>query len=456
MSDRHLRRPGILLVNPRNPAYRSNLPLGLAYIAAILKRSGYTVEILPCDLYHLENIHIAKYICMSKQKVIGITGVYPDLREIVRLSNFIKNACPNKIVVLGGPLVTSLPVYVMDKTGADVGVFGEAESVIIPLMEGIELDFPAALHAVPNVIFREGDQLVSSTSDTLLMPIDEIPWPARELFPMSYYLRTTKYPLDPWHACQIEMLSARGCPHHCSFCYHSGPFRLRAVADVLDEIESCMAAYEATHFYFRDDLFMSSEHRVVEFREALMSRDLAITYHINGKLDVVSPHILRILKRSGCIMIGYGLESADQTILDAMGKGFTVEQAEEGIRQTRKHGIYAVYSVMWGYPGDDDATMQKLISLLNRLAYGEFNERYPYACTPFPDSPLYRWALESGRIRSHDDFYERFRSMRTPAVNMTDMSDVEFIRCFDAAHAELRSLYAARASLWRDFFCSRR
>jgi len=161
-----------------------------------------------------------------------------------------------------------------------------------------------------------------------------------------------------------------------------------------------------------------------------------------------------MLKLSGCIMIGYGLESADQTILDAMRKEFTVEQAEAGVRLTQESGIYAIYSVMWGHPGDSDVTMRKLVSLLKRLAYAEFNERYPYACTPFPGSALYEWALKSGKIRSHDDFLERFRSMKTPAVNMTDMSDADFARCFDAALKELRSFYATRASTWREFFVS--
>jgi hypothetical protein len=76
--------------------------------------------------------------------------------------------------------------------------------------------------------------------------------------------------------------------------------------------------------------------------------------------------------------------------------------------------------------------MQKLVAFLRKLTRGEFNERYPYACPPFPGSNLYGWVLKSGKPKSHDDFYSEFQSMGSPSINMGEIDDLEFTKCFNS------------------------
>jgi anaerobic magnesium-protoporphyrin IX monomethyl ester cyclase len=174
---------GTLLINPPYPATESPImPLGLSYIAAVLEKNGVEVQVLDLlvSQYSEEKLH--RYMAEFRPEVVGVTAVtmnYPISSNILRLC---KRFDENVITVIGGPHVTFCAEQTLrEAPWIDIVVRGEGEYTMLDIVRGKKLP------EIEGLVFRKGDGMVITSDRPWIENLDELPFPARHLFPLSKY-----------------------------------------------------------------------------------------------------------------------------------------------------------------------------------------------------------------------------------------------------------------------------
>ncbi|OGV37083.1 MAG: B12-binding domain-containing radical SAM protein [Lentisphaerae bacterium GWF2_49_21] len=432
----------ILLVVYDNSSYIHYFPVGLAYIASILREKEYSVDIYNQDKEHYPDEHLTGYLNANHYDVVGISvvGGYYQYRKLLGLSKAINNSKDRPFFIIGGHGPSPEPEYFLKKTGADAVVVGEGENTIIELLKAVENK--SKLTNVLGIAYRIGETVQVNERRPLIKDIDSIPWPAYDLFPVDYY-RLIREPYAESSDFVLPMLSGRGCPFRCNFCYRMDEgFRPRSTEAIIEEIKYLKNKYRINYIEFADELLMSSEKRTMELCEGFIKSDLGFKWFCSGRLNFATPKVLSMMKRAGCVFINYGIESMDNEILKNMNKALNTDIIISGIEATLKSGISPGFNIIFGNIGENRETLEKGVEFL--LQYDDCSQRRTIRpVTPYPGSPLYYHAIKNGLLKDCADFYEnKHVNSDLLSVNFTEMSDEEFhLALLDANSRLLKNYY---------------
>lgn len=447
----------ILLINPpaeneimgNNPAIIEeergyNPPLGLLYIAAYLeKHTQHHVEILDTQVEELGYEQLRHTIAQKRPNVVGITAMTLTLIDVMKTVCTVKEVDKDIKVVLGGPHVHIFPVETINLPGVDYGVLGEGEVTFRELVDNLHR--PEALKEIKGLVFRDGDQIVSTGMRDLTQDLDELPFPARHLTPYWKYSS-----LLAKRSSITTMITSRGCPYRCTFCDrpHLGKrFRARSPRDVVDEMEACtqLGIYE---FLIYDDTFTVDAKRVADICQEVQNRGLDVGWDIRARADTVTPEMLRALRAAGCERIHYGVEAGTDKILKVLNKQITMDQVREVFRWTKQAGISVLAYFMIGAPTETRGDILQTIEFAKSLA-----PHYVHITilTPFPGTQIYLDGLAQGVFE--EDFWQHFAANPTsdfrPCYWEKDLSAAELIELLEYAYKSfyLRPGYIVRQAL---------
>jgi len=431
-----------LLVVYDQGSFISTFPHGLAYIAAVLKKVGVEVEIYNQDMHHYEKDHLTHYLDEKKFDLVGVNiiGGYWQYKKLLEISEAINKSTCRPIYILGGHGVTPEPKYFLEKTGADFVVMGEGEETIVELVSKLHRSDPW-MKEVKGLAYHLNDRVYINERRTPTLDIDNFPLPAWELFPIEYY-RLLRYVNMNNVDFIMPVLSGRGCPFKCNFCFrHDEGYRPRRIEAIIEEIFILKEKYRINVIDFSDELLMSSIPRTIEICEAFLKVNLNIKWHCNGRLNFAKPHVLDLMKKAGCIFINYGIEALDNQVLENMHKALNVKQIIEGVENTLQIGISPGLNVLWGNIGDTEETLKKGVDFL--LKYDDCAQlRTIRPVTPYPGSELYYKAIELGLLGGVKDFYEnKHINSDLLAVNFTNLSDESFHQALMEANTALLTNY---------------
>ena len=179
------------------------------------------------------------------------------------------------------------------------------------------------LAEVAGLTWRRPDgRAVRNPSRGFTRDLDALPFPARHLTRNQLYVRPDT------GAPQTTLVTNRGCPHRCTYCLANQVAglanRYRSVENVLAEIRECVERHGISSFLFRSDLFTQDKRWVRRLCEAILDGGLAISWACNSRVDTVDAETLRWMKRAGCWIAAFGVESGDQSALDRLEKNATV------------------------------------------------------------------------------------------------------------------------------------
>jgi len=425
-----------------NDSYISWFPQGLAYIASIYRNAGHELEIYNQDIYHWPESHLLDLLNGKKYDVVGVSAIggYYQYRKVLKISEAINKTKHKPFYILGGHLAAPEPEYFLRRTGADVIVIGEGEVTATEILEAIEKK--RTFSSVHGIAYMEGGKFIQTPKRELIKNIDEIPFPAWDLFPMNHYALLRMANMKNSERCMV-VLSGRGCPFKCNFCYRMDEgFRPRSADSIIEEIQILKKDYNISFIAFSDELLMSSEKRTVELCESFLKAKLDVKWDCNGRLNYAKPDVLKLMKKAGCVFINYGIESMDEKALRVMNKSLTVKQIISGIENTLAAGMSPGYNIIFGNIGETRESLQMGVDFL--LKYDDHAQmRTIRPVTPYPGSPLYYYAIEKGLLKDCEDFYEnKHTNSDLLSVNFTELSDDEF-------HA---TLYEANGKLIKNYF----
>ena len=363
-------------------------PLGIAYIAAYLRKHGHECRILDgvAQPYPLEKI--CKLV--RGYDIIGITVVSTYAVRAIELIQALKRSGISEPVVVGGPHVTVMPESLLER-GADFAVIGEGELTMRELVECLAGN--KNIEQVPGLVFYKNGRFVYTPPRAHIDPLDRIPLPARDLLPMHMYrssiARSTRQPSH-------SMLTSRGCPGVCTFCSKKTfgiKTRYFSVARIVEEFFILRNKYGAKDVAVWDDNFVTNHEMVLAVCEQLKKRNFNIPWSVESRIDVVNRKVLYALKEAGCTFIAYGIESGSQRVLEHINKQITKEEIVEAIHMTKEVGIQIRGYFMLGLPTETKEEMEDTI----RFAIELDTELVSFTIfVPLPGTAEYRRALKSG------------------------------------------------------------
>ncbi|GJQ50995.1 MAG: B12-binding domain-containing radical SAM protein [Candidatus Kuenenia stuttgartiensis] len=432
----------ILLVVYDNDSYISVFPLGLAYIASVCRKAGHDVKIYNQDVYHWPESHLLDLLNRERFDVVGVgvIGGYYQYRKLLKISAAINESKNRPFYILGGHGPSPEPEYFLKKTYADTAVIGEGEITIVELLEALERK--KELSSISGIAFLENGKCIQTPRRTTIPDIDNIPFPAWDLFPMDHYALLREANIKNSERCML-VLSGRGCAFGCNFCYRMDDgHRPRSSEGIIEEIRFLQKDYAISYIDFQDELLMSSVSRTIALCESFIKSKLKFKWFCNGRLNYAKPEVLKVMKEAGCVFINYGIESLDEKALRVMKKGLTVKQIISGIENTLAAGISPGYNIIFGNIGETAESLRLGVEFL--LKYDDHAQmRTIRPVTPYPGSPLYYYAIQKGLLKDCEDFYEnKHRNSDLLTVNFTNLSDDEFHKSlFDANKILLESYY---------------
>lgn len=378
------RRVKISLVNPptMKGAFRHQLylPIGLAYLAAVLEKNGHEVTVIDCPALEMDHEKLRAKLVSLEPNVVGITSMTPTIQSALLSARVAKEACPDAMVVLGGPHATFMDKQVLTQEAAvDIVVRGEGEQTMPELAQHVSNS--KRLHRVDGITFRNNRRIVRTPNRAFIQKLDELPRPAYKYFPLEKYRLFGRRILP--------IITSRGCPFQCSFCVTSRlfgrTFRARSPKNVVDELEWLRDAHGADAFTFYDDTLTLDRKRIIEICEEIKNREIGLPWDCQTRVDQVSKEILVKMREANCQQVFFGVESGAQKILDAVKKGTTIEQNEKAIRWAKDASLFVAISVIVGYPGETTDTLKQTIDFIRKT---KPDDAYLCVATPYPGTEL--------------------------------------------------------------------
>ncbi|MBM3706869.1 MAG: radical SAM protein [Actinobacteria bacterium] len=417
----------IIFLNPFGFGY-SGFSHGIATLSSILRNNGIKVSIIDASAEKLESKEVVLKVIREKPKIIGITGFIQASFFNKEVSDGIRNELPEVVQLAGGAWAEYTPEYILRKTKVDYVVRGEADLIITNLIKAIiNNELP---HNIPGTSFLDKEQNYTE-NPPLEFPrhLDNLPFPAYDLFDMSYYILNVKpekydFPLkkslirrikknsEDGNLRLVSITSGRGCYGRCDFCAAANLMRRNFSPQYLvDHMEYLMRTYNVNAFNFTESLTLSTRKWVKEFCDEIINRKLTVFYMPAARADFnYDSETIKLLEDSGCITIGFGFESGDNLMLRSFNKKTTVERYYKVIEDFKKTSIAVGGSFILNMPGENYVSIGNTIKFIkNTKIVFSFGFAYPY-----PGSSLYRFA-ESNSFCNLEDVMFKTLNKRLPS-----------------------------------------
>lgn len=358
-------------------------PLGLAYIAGSLERAGHNVKIIDAIAENLTRNEVEEKIIGFKPRVVGVTCMTPTIRGALEACRIAKEC--GAIVVIGGVHLEAYPRETLSYDFIDYGIIGEGEESVIELLDAIENS--KSVDGIRGLVYKKNNE-IELNLPRIVEKIDEIPFPARHLLPMEKYNSIISlYPMT-------TMITMRGCPFRCGFCFKRETdkmIRVRNYMKVVDEMEYVVKQFKVKEIMFYDDTFTCNKSHVIDICNEILRRGLRVKWETPTRVDVIDDNLLRLMKKAGCKRLRFGVESGDPGILKLMNKNIDIEMVKKAVRMTQMSGIEVFGYFIIGYANDTPETMQRTINLAKEL---NCDLVMFTVATPCPKTHLYYLALE--------------------------------------------------------------
>lgn len=437
----------------------------LAQIGAVMQQAGYTVDVVDAIGLGMTWEQFERYMLTNKPRYMVIHATAPTLTNDMR-TTFVGKAVGTVSMAIGTHVTPMSRETLESYPTLDVVVRGEPELTILDVVQTIDrvvreehaldtipvgnsdmtapwrkLPFPdasylttrgrfagvgpalvaRALRETRGVAFRNEHAEVQINPDRpFIERLDSLPIPLHDKLPWKRY----KVPIvgGPY----TFVLTSRGCPAGCRYCIkhvtYQSSVRHRSPDHVLEELY-LLKKLGMHHIHFEADLFTVDKEFVYDLCNTIIKDGIQIRWSCNSRVDFVDEDELKLMKRAGCFMVAWGLESGSEAVLKRARKGTTVKRIEETIAASHRAGI-----MNWGYfiiglPGETVETIGQTIALSKRIPV---DIALFHIATPYPGTPFYYEAVANGWIRM--DRWEDYDMYDHTVLNYPHLSskDLEY------------------------------
>ncbi|RME86322.1 MAG: radical SAM protein [Caldilineae bacterium] len=401
----------IILASPESKVWssRKHIPLGLGYLAAVLREAGHEVMIYDASI---EDVPVTYYLQQAQEagrpyRLIGITATTPLIQDAWEMAATAKQY--GLTTILGGPHLTIMPAESLgpEHPYVDYTFKGEAEHGIVEFVAALEAGKKPELQDIPGLNFRHKDEVIVSPVSPMIEDLDSLPFPAHDLFKIDRYtnLQPLTDGLDP-HARAFTILTSRGCPYKCTFCSKpvtGDTWRGRSVDNVIAEWRWLVKELQATEIGVTDDIWNLKLPRAKELCRRLIAEGLNtvpwITVH-GMKVNHTDAELFQLMKAAGARRVGFGVENGDPWMLKhIIRKGQALDMVRNAFRWAKAAELQTMGFFIFGMPRDTEETMEATIRLALELDPDLANFML---AAPFPGTKMWDMIQEEGNVFAHD------------------------------------------------------
>lgn len=395
--------------------------IGLAYVAGYLRDRDVDVRVIDCRAGGIGPTQLKRKIKKYAPDIVGLGPFTEEILDAVEICTMAKKINSKMITVLGGPHASAIPRRTLEEfADIDLVVFGEGEETMLEIVKGIKPK------EIPGLAYRKSSKIIINKKRPLQKDLDKFPYPAWDMFPLEKYRGILTLQLreeTKGRELELPILSSRGCPFQCNFCYKIyGPsLRDRHPKLVVDEIEHDMKKFGATQFFFVEGTFGAISSHGTEICDEIISRGLhnKIKWVSETRVDA-SGKLLNKMKEAGCVEVGFGVESGDPKILAKSGKGITIKQVKKTISAAKKIGLRTECYFIMGHPNDTMQTINKTLRFANELDPDIFNIGI---MIPYPGTGIRALAEANlGNYRLLCDDWSEYTKQRGGPLEMQNIS----------------------------------
>jgi radical SAM superfamily enzyme YgiQ (UPF0313 family) len=423
--------------------------------AAVLRDAGYEVNYFHCPTmkYDLE-------ITKAKLKEYAPFALVIMLEHInagvaKAISAFAKEN--GVIVIWVGPFVTALHEKEICDPSVDYIFRKEWDYSVLELIRTLENK--GDLNNIKGLTWKnsKGNSVINSEVE-MIANLDDLPVPAYDLLDLGKFYESVfiRFPA-------ATMITSRGCPFNCVYCsypqtIYSHKFRAMSPQRVIREIKYLVKDRGVKEIRIDDDTFDIDKKRVVEICKLIVAEKLDFTFSVQCRPQLMTDEEAKWLKRAGCRMVLYGVESGNDEVLKHIRKGTTKDEIRRGVKIAKKHGIDVLNCVMLGFYWDNKASVEDTI----RFAF-ELNAEFTQvsAPTPLPGTDYYRLLEEKNCFLTKE--WEKHDSVHNSSVELPNLTNVDlntylktFYRRYYRRPAYLVMMFLRMFRSWGNFTQSMR
>jgi anaerobic magnesium-protoporphyrin IX monomethyl ester cyclase len=362
-------------------------PLNLLYIATVLRDNGHEVELLDALAEQRDLDYVSKIAKRYDSIVISTSTMSFD--EDSQVLAELKKANKDLDTIIFGSHPTFMPEYALKKGSIDIIVRREPEYVIRDVVNALEKG-DDSWKKIRGIGYRENGKQILNEFYPFIENLDEVPFPDRALLPerLDYFNPIIKR--IPY----TTMMTSRGCPGKCTFCtvpyFYGSSVRKRSAENVLDELR-LIEKQGYREVWIRDETFTFFRERNERVCKTIIDEKMDLTWICNARVGTVDNEIMELMKKAGCHMIKFGVESGVQEVLNNVKKGVKVEMTRKNFKEAHEVGMDTHAHIMLGMPGDTRETVEKTIRFVREIdpTTATFG-----ICTPYAGTELFQSVIE--------------------------------------------------------------
>jgi anaerobic magnesium-protoporphyrin IX monomethyl ester cyclase len=388
-----------------NKLVKKYFPLGIGYLASYLRQAGYQVKIFESLSDNFSFNDLDRQIESFKPNLLGISVMTPSYPRAVEICEQVKSEYNIK-TVLGGHHVSAVKEDVLRQSqDVDFAVIGEGERTLLELVNQLDSTHPE-FDRVNGLAWRDGDKIIINRPRELIRDIDILPFPARDMVDISKYGLHSYIDFGKKSA---TMITSRGCPFDCIFCSSQltmgRGYRFRSTKNIVAEIRELGEKHEIDHIVFEDDTMTLRRDRMEEICHELIAMPNSPSWNCLSRVDTLDYPLAKLMKQAGCRMVGFGVESGSEEILELIGKKISVENAIKAVESCQKAGLRTQCTFIVGFPFDTKETMQSTLEAAKKInpTIAMF-----FPLTPYPGTRVYNDFLDTSQIPSDINDWKKF------------------------------------------------
>lgn len=389
-------------------------PLGIAYLSAMLKKSGYQPKLVLTD--DLDTTII-------DTPIVAYSVTTGKHRHYAEINRWVKDKYPGITSIFGGPHCTFFPEFVKEK-GINFIFRGEGFEPIVKFLDNWIKDKglnTESLYTIPNLAYYEKDEIVINE---LAPPIKmvELPFPDRQL--IYQFEKNFKNPIR-------NVMASFVCPMNCTYCFNKRykklgyNCRLRSIEHVIEECARLVKEYPTQLIYFQDDIFPVYRKDWLQSFCTKYATQVDMPFHIQVRIEMLSKDNITMLKSAGLHGVTFAVETADENVRSTLlNRHITNKTIIDGANLLRKHGIKFRIENMLGLPGE---TLQSALDTLMLNIQCRPDIGWASLFTPYPGTDLGEQCQAEGLVEDDfvemDDFKEDFFTEAT--LKLKDKKQIE-------------------------------
>lgn len=381
-------------------------PLGLGYIAAVLKKYGFDVHVLDClgeGIHTKTHFHNRRYLLglTFKQIKHRIKQIYPDIvllscpfslqnSLVIETAWIIKSLKKNVRIIVGGNHASAMAEEILQDQNIDFVIVGEGELPLIKLMDSLKKG--SVSHDIKGVGYKKCGKICINRNKEFVIDLDTLPFPAWSLFPIENYLRSQyKHTLLPNKYKTGEVITSRGCPVGCGYCashvVNGKVWRIRSIKNVMGEIRYLHDVYGVGEIHFEDDNLLLNRKRFEQLCRGLSKLHIRWTVPNGVNIEKLDNALLCLMKKSGCYALYLPVESNNpQMFIKHIKKGINLPHLRYIIKHAKKMSYYLTGFFLIGFYDETKEDIKSNVEFAISLG---LDEAHFSILTPFPGTEYY-------------------------------------------------------------------